>query len=340
MKVLVVDDAQMNLMLAKKLLETLDVECDTASSGTEAIGKITYIKYNLVLMDHLMPEMDGVETTKKLREKGYTPEKLPVILFTANDIDEIQEMIADAQFNDYLPKPLNRVSLEDMLKKWQNGGKVKNKPAVNAPDSEKVHCEKIIKAIREIEEIDVESALERVGGDNSILESSLKIMTRGLPEVIEKLNKSFYSGDIANFTIEVHGVKGTLLNIGANGLAEIAGELEKRSRAEDLNFCKQNIHLLNDQLLTLHEKLSKIMDNQSDSSQPKKKGNTGTLKKQIKKLKQYIDDFKGDEAVKLIESMLIYTYSEDTDLFLQKLMRLIEEFQYEQALELIAREKI
>jgi|GEM_PF-6089185 len=327
----------MNLTVTKKLLETLNIESDTALSGAEAIEKMAHNEYGLVLMDHIMPDMDGAETTKILRKKGYTPEKLPVILFTANAIEEIRKTASEAQFNDYLPKPISKASLVEILKKWLPE---QSELTDNTESHREAYSEQIAKIAGEIKEIDIESALKRVDYKNSILESSIRIMTRSLPEVVEKIDTYLYCNDIQNFTIEVHGAKGSLLNIGANGIAKLAEELEMRSKAGDIDFCVQNLPELNTQLLTLYEKLSKIIEEQDKNSPPKKKGDAGTLKKQIKEVKKHIENFKSDEAVHLIKKLTEHTYGESTDLFLQKLSRLMEEFQYDQAIELITQEKI
>lgn len=330
----------MNLVVAKKLIENLGVECDTASSGSEAIEKVTGRGYDLILMDHLMPDMDGVETTKTLREKGYTPEKLPIALFTSNAIEDIQEAFTDAKFNDYIPKPIERGALMNLLKKWLPEGKFQDKTNSDASSNKEACSKQIAKVAEEIKEINIEEALKRVDNKSDILESSLKIITRKLPEIVDKMNNSLFGGDIKNFTIEVHGVKGSLMNVGANDIAKLAEELETRSRDQDVDFCRQNLPELSTQLLTLCEKLSKIINSLDNNSTPKKQGDAKALRKQIKEVEKCINDFKIDEATVLLAKMMSCTYGEKTDSFLQKLSRLTEEFEYEKAIELITKEKI
>ncbi len=115
-RILIVDDNEMNLEVEKKLLEGTDIEVDLASSGLEALGLTLRNRYDVILMDHLMPEMDGVECFEKIRsQKGGMNLNVPVIAFTANAGSEVIELYDRAGFDGYLIKPVSGHELEDML---------------------------------------------------------------------------------------------------------------------------------------------------------------------------------------------------------------------------------
>ena len=130
-KALVVDDIPANLELAVKMLASYGVQADTAASGSEALEKIQSKKqtYDLVFMDHMMPEMDGIETTQKIREweyrefqrekkNGVSAEKrLPIIVLTASAMRGMKEFYLEEGFDDYLTKPMNFDALGEILKK-------------------------------------------------------------------------------------------------------------------------------------------------------------------------------------------------------------------------------
>jgi signal transduction histidine kinase/CheY-like chemotaxis protein len=120
--VLVVDDLPVNLLVARGLLKPYGLQVDTASSGSEAIEKIKKNNYDLILMDHMMPEMDGVETMIHLRKLGSFD--TPVIALTANAILGMKEYYLEQGFQDYLSKPINPQELDEILIKWIkfNGG--------------------------------------------------------------------------------------------------------------------------------------------------------------------------------------------------------------------------
>ena len=118
-KVLIVDDNEMNLTVAKKLLRSTKVQVDTALSGAECLEKTKTRFYNVIFMDHMMPEMDGVETLKRLRkqQEGLC-QNIPVIALTANAMSGAEEIYQSNGFQNYLAKPINGALLEATLLKF------------------------------------------------------------------------------------------------------------------------------------------------------------------------------------------------------------------------------
>ncbi|MDR1607568.1 MAG: response regulator [Deltaproteobacteria bacterium] len=131
-KVLVVDDNAMNLMVATGLLKIHKIKSDTAMSGQEALSKLADNDYHLVFMDQMMPEMDGIETTARIRALGGRYEKLPIIALTANAMTGAKESLMEAGMDDFLSKPIQRQELAAILAKW-------------APESEKLYNESLKK---------------------------------------------------------------------------------------------------------------------------------------------------------------------------------------------------
>lgn len=113
-KVLVVDDTAINLMLMKKIISTYGCEVDTAGSGEEALKLLTENKYDIVFMDYLMPQMDGVETTQNIRKNS----DVPVVAITGDTSDEVQELFKNAGINDFVEKPVPPDVVKEMLVKW------------------------------------------------------------------------------------------------------------------------------------------------------------------------------------------------------------------------------
>ena len=117
-KVLLVDDMDMLLFVIKEKLSPYGLQVDTAINGHEAIDKIKRGTYDLVFMDHMMPEMDGIEAVKEIRKLGKEYEKLPIIALTANTDYGVKKMFLDAGFNGYISKPVVKKELEKILKEW------------------------------------------------------------------------------------------------------------------------------------------------------------------------------------------------------------------------------
>lgn len=116
--VLVVDDSKVNLMVATGLMKKYEMIVDTALSGAESIKKVQEKDYHIIFMDHMMPEMDGVEAMKKIRDLGEKYEKLPIVALTANAINKSKEKLLAEGFDDFLAKPINLVELDRVINKW------------------------------------------------------------------------------------------------------------------------------------------------------------------------------------------------------------------------------
>lgn len=125
-RVLAVDDVRVNLAVVKSLLKKLKIDVDTALSGQEALDKAAQNKYDIHFMDHMMPEMDGIETFNKLKEywenNNETP--APVIALTANAVVGVKEMFSEKGFTDYISKPIDSSRLEDLIRKYLPDDKI------------------------------------------------------------------------------------------------------------------------------------------------------------------------------------------------------------------------
>ena len=123
-KILVVDDVEINLYVAEALLEEYGIQTITASSGIEAVKLVQSMDFDVVFMDHMMPEMDGITATKTIRKLGGKYLRLPIIALTANVVSEARNLFEEAGMNDFLPKPIEANKLNGILEKWIPGDKI------------------------------------------------------------------------------------------------------------------------------------------------------------------------------------------------------------------------
>jgi signal transduction histidine kinase/CheY-like chemotaxis protein len=128
-KILVVDDIEINLDVAEAMLDSFDINVDVAQKGIIALDMVQKFSYDIIFMDHMMPEMDGIETTKRIRELGEPFKKIPIIALTANVINGAEAMFLENQFDGFLSKPINMTSLNHCLRKWLPGQKIHEKMA-------------------------------------------------------------------------------------------------------------------------------------------------------------------------------------------------------------------
>jgi len=131
-RVLVVDDKDMNLYIARGMLSLYGLQIDTARSGHEAIEKIKYNVYDLVLMDLIMPRMDGMETTRKVRKLKGEYKKLPIVALTVNTAAGMKEVFLASGFNDFISKPIILQEVDKVLKEWLLPEKISRRARANA----------------------------------------------------------------------------------------------------------------------------------------------------------------------------------------------------------------
>jgi PAS domain S-box-containing protein len=215
--VLIVDDVESNLYVAKGLLAVYDLSIDTAVSGFEAINKIKNGKvYDILFMDHMMPKMDGIEATQKIRGLGYTA---PIVALTANAIVGQSDIFLQNGFDAFIPKPIDVRQLNVLLKKFIRD---KQPPEVIAA----ANRQKGAYAHDEGVAVPISSKL----AETFIKDASKSIKT--LEGIYEKRD-AYDDEDIRLYTINVHAMKSALLNVGEKELSELAFKLEQSGRAKD-----------------------------------------------------------------------------------------------------------
>jgi CheY-like chemotaxis protein/HPt (histidine-containing phosphotransfer) domain-containing protein len=245
-KILVVDDNETNLNVACGLLRIFHITADSATSGRQAIDMVQQKHYDIVFMDHRMPEMSGVETTKLIRELGID---VPIIALTASAVIGAKDMMLEAGMNDYLWKPIVKAELAHMLQKWIPAEKLLDAPpqipvANDAGEDHAVSEQaEFWQKIEQIDGLDLSIGLGRVEGQKDVYEKSLKLMIRE----IEKSDKSFVvflmMRDMEQLCIAAHGMKGSLANIGLMELSLKALALEKAAKTRDNDFCAAHLPL-------------------------------------------------------------------------------------------------
>jgi signal transduction histidine kinase/CheY-like chemotaxis protein/HAMP domain-containing protein/HPt (histidine-containing phosphotransfer) domain-containing protein len=239
-QILVVDDNETNLNVACGLLRLFQITAETATSGRQAIDMIKQKHYDIVFMDHRMPEMSGVETTKLIRELGID---VPIIALTASAVIGAKDMMLEAGMNDYLWKPIVRAELAHMLQKWIPAEKLLYPPRKTrvADEAAEDHADKFWQKIAQIEGLDRVIGLGRVEGQKDVYQKSLQLMIGEIEKSDKSLVVFLMMRDMEQLCIAAHGMKGSLANIGAMELSSKALALENASKTTDNAFCVANL---------------------------------------------------------------------------------------------------
>ncbi len=236
--VLVVDDNRMNIRVIEGLLTNYKIKVSIATSGHGALEKIVSANYDFVFMDHMMPEMDGVETLQRIRHKvGTYFQKVPIIALTANAVAGTRETLLKEGFNDFVEKPIERSVLERVLKR-------------NLPPEKIVYKDNKVPVPAGIEKEEGEQPFEMEGLDvaKGILycngkEAFIKVL-QGYCEDFNDSGKEadelFEKEDWKNYTIVVHGLKSAMRSIGALPLSNLAKELEFAGKEGRVEYIKEH----------------------------------------------------------------------------------------------------
>ena len=242
-RLLIVDDTNMNLLVATEFLQDTLVGIDTASSGREAVKLALQNKYDVILMDQRMPEMDGEETFREIRSHRDGPNiDTPVICMTADAVVGARERYLSKGFNDYLTKPIDSTYLEMMLKKYIPAEKIETVTEEEDSRAGKQPEERIESpfVILDSSGINTARGLANCGGDDEFYHTILLEYLRGADEKKEDLEKFLAAGDFQNYGILIHSLKSTSAMIGAEAPCKLAQALEAAAKDGNGDYVRSN----------------------------------------------------------------------------------------------------
>ncbi|MCQ2465153.1 MAG: ATP-binding protein [Oscillospiraceae bacterium] len=234
-RIMIVDDNEVNLKVAVGLMRPYHMQFITVSSAREALAVLRNKEVDLVFMDHMMPEMDGVEATGIIRQMGETDEyykNLPVIALTANAVNGARNSFIRSGFNDFIAKPIELSTLDKVLRKCLPDELI-------CPPVRTVMAGGRRKSDREAGTaargrlISVHNGLSYTGGNEEAYLEILQMFISKLPEKMKRIEKLLEEKDWKNYTIEVHALKSSSQSVGSSALSEAAKEMESAGRAGD-----------------------------------------------------------------------------------------------------------
>lgn len=275
-KILVVDDTAMNLLVIEQLLKKTCVQVDTCLSGSACLEMVRLEHYDVILLDHMMPEMDGIETLDILKHmKDNRCQDTPVIALTANAIVGVREMYIEKGFDDYLSKPVEGHDLEAMLKRYIPPEKMKiiseveqHTPAKSEQQNikSKDGCEdeglQPVSSTAGQKWLDIDMGFRYCGDSEEVYREVLQEFCDVEQVERDKIEKAYEDEDWKNYAILVHGLKSSSLSAGAKKLSDEAAGLEKSSR----EIQKEGVPHKEEILAYIREYHGKMMELYRDSS--------------------------------------------------------------------------
>ncbi len=306
--ILLVDDNELNLVVAKELLKPLRMQIDTAENGLQAVKMVRGSQYDLVLMDHMMPVMDGIEAAKAIRalpEDKY--QKLPIIALTANAMVDARKEFLNAGMNGFVAKPIDFARICNQLKLWLPKDLVRDVPKEEA---KKLLADDL--SDREIQPEDPQMGFSFEEGVNhcgskAALMKTIRIFYRTIDSKANKIEQCLKEGLISDYVIEVHALKSSALLIGAVPLSEAAKELEdygKQGKTEVLEEKTPDV-------LTLYRDLKNILRPYAEKEEDaKKEFSDGEWITALQQIHQCIEQFDLDGVDQIMEQLEEYQVPE------------------------------
>jgi len=283
--VLIVDDIETNLKVGQGLLKLYGMNIDTCLSGKASIEAVLAKEYDLVLMDHMMPEMDGIEATKIIRSLGGKHANMPIVALTANAIVGAREMFLQNGFDDFLSKPIEVNKLNSILAKWipaEKQMKAEIIPTADAESDKKIEIS--------IENVDVARGIALSGGSAKDYVETLAVFYKNGMAKVEELTQCLEAENLSLYTTYIHAMKSAGANIGANQLSSEAMALETAGMNQDIDFIKNNNGNFTDNLKKLLANINEVIAANTEKTDTEALDET-VMKELLAKLKIALEAF-------------------------------------------------
>jgi signal transduction histidine kinase/DNA-binding NarL/FixJ family response regulator len=348
--VLVVDDMPVNLTVALGFLSLHGIEADVAAGGLEAVRKVKEKimngrGYDIVFMDNMMPEVDGIEAVKMIRLLGDEAcsdrERLmfretPIIALTANAISGAKETFIEAGMQDFISKPIDDQQLENVLLRWLPSDKITDFYDTRTDSANR--SDELFGRLCAIEGLDAAQGVKYSSESRETYYRILRQFCEGLNEGVRILKVSVDSGDWTQFTIKAHGFKSVLRTIGQASLGEWADRLEKAGRECDTEACLMNVGPFCEALLAFRDELSKIGFLDTPAPTPLTGGEeaplTENVVEELKKLREACFEFNTANVENAVARIKETPYAK-TRAEVVEILALAGAFDFEQAVEKI-----
>jgi signal transduction histidine kinase/HPt (histidine-containing phosphotransfer) domain-containing protein/ActR/RegA family two-component response regulator len=373
-QILVVDDNEYNLKVAHGMMALFGIDAQTVLSGKEAIEAVQSHDFDLVFMDHMMPEMDGIETTARIRKLGGKYKDLKIIALTANAIKGAMEMFLENDFDGFIPKPIEMPRLTRALRDWLPEGKIvmvditDTAGTVDGADDASVGAVSLSPArgvaynrplaaadgaaglgvvppttapdpfwtsLDNIHEINAEIGIGRLDGRKEMYRDILQLFHKKIAEEADKMTVLMAENDLSGFAISVHSMKSGLASIGAMHLSGAAQELETAAKGGDAAYCMAEFPGFCDKLLALYGQLKELFPAAAAQASARAPGDPALLQKTIDEALTAIRDYDADTGLAALEALLAYDFGEETDSLLENAATALKKYEYEKAIEVL-----
>jgi signal transduction histidine kinase/DNA-binding NarL/FixJ family response regulator/HPt (histidine-containing phosphotransfer) domain-containing protein len=329
--VLVVDDNSINLTVARGFLKLHGIDADTAASGEEALEKIRSADYDIVFMDHMMPGMDGIEASRRIRALGGRYETLPIVALSANAVSSAVEAYSEAGMNGFVAKPIEADKLNTALARWLPP----EKTTIMSETDEAHKTSRHVALMEELASMDCINAAKGLvysGGDEEMYIQVLRQFCDEIPVTVAAIRSLMESRNWEEYSIRVHGIKSVLASIGAEGRANIAYKLEMASKSQDRTACLTETVPLCDSMLALRDHLLHTSLIERERQGEKKVMDADVLRDKLERLKKSCVEGRIEETNAAVLELKLVIHDEEADKNLGQILQSLRSYDYEAAM--------
>ena len=248
-RILLAEDNEINQEVALEILKASGYDCDIVGNGKKAVEAVAEKEYDLIFMDCMMPEMDGYEATRGIRQnEKMTCRRVPIVALTANAMKGDRELCLESGMDDYLSKPLDPDEVVEMIGKWYVDSDVEDKPAF-ATEYDQQHN-------AAFEMFDREAVLKRCMGNDALVEKLIAKFFGQVGEDLLILGSALSDSDTVKLVETAHRIKGAASNLSMESLREIAAGIERNGRDGNFTAAADGFLRLSSEIIRVQEYLS------------------------------------------------------------------------------------
>lgn len=327
-KVLIVDDNPMNLKVTKGLLGPYQVQTTLALSGIEALKQTEKEQYDLILMDHMMPGKDGIETAEEIRARGGWCSQVPIVALTANAIEGVREIFIAKGFQDFVAKPIEISQLERTLKKWLPKKLIERNESVAG----KIISENPLLEDVKFDILDTETALHYFDGNAKNYIEALHTYLEMGKENIRQLQEFVENEKWEEYTVKIHSLKSTSLTIGAKRLSEKAKLLELAGTERDKDFIKSHHEKMIQDYRKVLKDIKAHLPKKGQREKQRQEIDRDSLRQQLDRLGEGLAQFDVEIAQEVLDGLRKFSYrGKALEQSLKEVMSAVEEFDFAEA---------
>ena len=326
-RILIVDDNRVSLKMANGLLRPYHMQVDTADSGEQAVEMVRNGDYDLVLMDHMMPGMSGVEAAKIIRSmEGKQFKKLVIVALSANTDPGIRELFLESGMDDFVAKPVERYNMDKILNKWLPEDMVI--PDGEAAKTGQEDTGKEDLSVWQMEGIDVEVGMSYSGNDKALYLEVLTDFADSIEERADQIERAAAQKNINEYIMGVHSLKSAARYLGAVTVADMAQALEADAKRDDWWAIERGTPDLLVSYRQLYQSISPYCIDRSYTGK-RKHFNRDEVHTLLVKLENCMEEYDIDGGEEIVQALQKYDLGKAWSGRRDRIMKAVNQFDYE-----------